>query len=132
MAPLPASFTPTPRFVPKPAKARNDRLTEDYLANRAARSASLGYSKPKWVEFCEVALRRGLDVYLYEARHTASKYVTLRKGGKAYKVRFSNHKPIQAREAGGDCDFFVGVTNLAVTTTGDALRAVMAYFGEGN
>lgn len=115
---------------PKSAKANNLAMTSTYLTVRAARSAALGYSKPRWIEFCEVALRRGFAVSLYEARRTFSKYVTLRKDGKAFKVRFSNHKPIKSREVGKDCDFFVGVTNLSVTTTDDALRAVAAHFGE--
>lgn len=128
MAPIPSISRPV--FIPpKQAKANGQKTTAEQLAVRAARSIALGYSKQKWVEFCEVALRRGLDVYLYEARHTASKYITLRGNGKSFKVRFSNHKPIPSREAGADCDFFVGVTNRTVTTTGDALRAVSAYFG---
>jgi hypothetical protein len=130
MAPLPTIKSPV--FIPqKAAKAKNLPLTPPYLALRTMRAVSMGYQKPKWVEFCEVALRRGFSVTLYEAKHTASKYITLRKGGKSFKVRFSNHRPIRSREAGRDCDFFVGVTNLAVTTTGDALRAVTAFFGEG-
>jgi hypothetical protein len=130
MAPLPNGYQPPMRVPPKAAKAKNLRLTSDYLAARAQRSVALGYSKPKWVEFCEIALRRGFAVYLYEALHTASKYVTLRRDGRVFKVRFSNHKPIPSREAGRDCDFFVGVTNQTVTTTGQALRAAMAHFGE--
>lgn len=130
MAQLPTGFAPAlARIPPKPAKAKNMQLTPEYLASRTARAVSMGYSKPKWVEFCEIAIRRGLAVYLYEAIHTASKYVTLRRDGKSFKVRFSNHKPILASEAGGDCDFFVGVTNRTVTTTGDAMRAAMAHFG---
>ncbi|MBB4235076.1 hypothetical protein [Rhizobium esperanzae] len=105
------------------------QMTPAYLAIRTARANALGYGKPRWVEFCEVALRRGLDVYLYEAKRTFSKYITLRMGGLAFKVRFSDHKPIPAREARNDCDFFVGVTNTNVTTTGDAVRAAMKHFG---
>lgn len=131
MAPLPVMrpVAPTPH---RPAKASNLRVTADFLAGRTRGLAAFGYSKPRWIEFCEVALRRGFDVKLYEARRTASKYVTLRKGNRSFKVRFSNHKPIKSREVGNDCDFFVGVTNLTVTTTGDALRAAMAFFGEAS
>lgn len=128
MAPLPTTHPPA-RIPPKPAKARNLPLTPEYLKARAERTSALGYPKPKWVEFCDIALRRGLVAYLYEAKHTDSKYVTLRHGGKSFKVRFSNHKPILAREIGNDCDFFVGVANRTVTTTGDAMRAAMAHFG---
>jgi len=89
-----------------------------------------GLSSWGWVEFCEISIRRGFDVYLYEAKHTASKYITLFRNGRSFKVRFSNHRPIARRELAGDCDFFVGVTNLSVTTTGDALRAVAQHFGD--
>jgi len=131
MVPLPMMTKPAP-VPPKPAKAKNLQLTQPYLTLRAMRAVSLGYPKPKWIDFCEVALRRGFSASLYEAKHTVSKYVTLRKAGRSFKVRFSNHKPIKAREVGGDCDFFVGVTNRAVTTTGDALRAAMVHFGEAS
>ena len=116
-------------LVPKPSKAKNLSITKEALALRAQRSIQLGYSKPKWVEFCEAAIDMGLSISLYEARRTASKYITLRNGCAAYKVRFSNHKPIKWKESGGDCDFFVGVANNSVTTTADALAAVRAHFG---
>lgn len=128
MASLPA-LQKSAAIPAKPAKANNIAVTQPYLATRTARAVALGYSKPRWIEFCEVALRRGLTVYLYEARRTVSKYITLRHGGKSFKVRFSDHKPIARREAQKDCDFFVGVTNHTVTTTGDAVRAAMAHFG---
>ncbi|MGM4911467.1 hypothetical protein [Rhizobium sp. 768_B6_N1_8] len=129
MAPIPAIYKAPPAIPQKPSKANNLAVTPAYLANRTARAVALGYGKPRWIEFCEVALRRGLTVNLYEARRTVSKYVTLRHGGKSFKVRFSDHKPIPRREAQNDCDFFVGVTNQTVTTTGDAVRAALAHFG---
>jgi len=129
MAPIPAIKASVAISLGRSAKASNLRVTAEYLQMRSLRSAALGYGKPKYILFCERALAAGLQVYLYEARHTASKYVTLRLAGRQFKVRFSNHKPIAAREAQGDCDFFVGVTNLGVTTTGEALRAVHSFFG---
>lgn len=110
-------------------KASNLRVTTDFLGARAERLALMGYRKPRWVEFCEFTLRAGWTVSLYEARHTRSKYITVSDGRRSFKVRFSDHKPIKHREIGGDCDFFVGVTHLGVTTTGDAVRAVRAFFG---
>lgn len=129
MVPIP-KLAASPFIPPKAGKANNRAVTKSYLDQRAARAIALGYSKPRWVLFCQIALDRGFAINLYEARRTNSKYVTVWKGSKSFKVRFSDHKPIKAREAGGDCDFFVGVTNLAVTTTGDALRALFSFFGE--
>lgn len=111
-------------------KASNLIVTEQYLSDRADRLTRIGYSTPKWINFCELMLQAGLKVKLYEARRTVSKYVTVSNNcGKEFKVRFSNHKPIKAREVGEDCDFFVGVTNLSVTNTNQATKATLAYFG---
>lgn len=111
------------------SKATNLKLTPEYLKSRADGLAARGYSKPKWIGFCEDVLAAGLQASLYEARRTFSKYVTVTNGrGKSFKVRFSNHKPIKSREAAGDCDFFVGVTNKTVTRTEQALAATFSHF----
>ena len=103
-------------------------VTQQFLSSRWP--AGSIYPKQKWVEFCETLLREGYVLSLYEARQTYSKYITVRKAGRSpFKVRFSNHKPIQSRELAGDCDFFVGVTNLGVTNTAMALQAVRRHFG---
>ena len=111
-------------------KATNKRITPEYLKDRAEAVIKLGYTKQKWVEFCEVMLSHGFTIELYEARRTFSKYLTVIEGGKRYKVRFSNHKPIRERELNGDCDFFVGRTNLAVHTTTQAIAATLKFFGK--
>lgn len=112
-------------------KLKHGRVVNiDFLSTRADRAKSLGYPKAKWIKFCETLLEAGYHLSLYEARHTYSKYVTVRKADKKFKVRFSNHKPIKHKEAQGDCDFFVGVTNFGVTTTSHALAAVHKYFNE--
>jgi hypothetical protein len=111
-------------------KATNLKMTPAYLSARTDGLAERGFKKSKWIEFCENMLARDLTVHLYEARQTRSKYVTVsKKGHSPFKVRFSNHAPIKSKEASGDCDFFVGVTNFTVTTTGDALAATLAHFG---
>lgn len=113
-----------------PRKARNEKITTTMLNKRAERCIALGYEKQKWVTFCEILLEQGFKLSLYEARQTLSKYITIRRGDKAFKVRFSNHRPNKKREAAMDCDFFVGVNNQTTTTTADALIAVKAFFGE--
>jgi hypothetical protein len=116
---------------PAPAdKATNLAVTPDFLKVRAERATSKGYTKQKWIAFCETLLADGYHLTIYEARNTFSKYITVKaKGAKPFKVRFSNHRPIAERERAGDCDFFVGVTNLTVTTTDQALAAVRSHFG---
>ena len=128
MAPIPV-FTPPAAVRQKPAKAKNRRVNKDYLTYRTSCAVGAGYAKPKWIEFCEFALNAGLEISLYEAKRTASKYITLKDGHRSFKVRFSNHKPIAAREARRDCDFFVGVTNQTITTTSQAIAAVQAFLG---
>ncbi|WP_435008006.1 hypothetical protein P12x_005273 [Tundrisphaera lichenicola] len=110
-------------------KATNDAVTLPMLVKRTDILKNAGYDKPKWIGFCETLLDRGYILTLYEARQTFSKYITVSMAGhKPFKVRFSNHKPIAQRELNGDCDFFVGVTNLCVTNTSQALIAVEKHF----
>ena len=111
------------------AKATNEAVTMPLLDQRSRALQKAGYDKPKWIGFCELLLGHGYSLSLYEARQTFSKYITVSKPGwPSYKVRFSNHKPIYQRELAGDCDFFVGVTNIRVTNTAQALAAVAAHF----
>lgn len=109
-------------------KATNLPVTLAFLQDRAARSEAKGYTKQKWVSFCEAMLDRGYRLTIYEARKTFSKYITVRGPGGSFKVRFSNHMPIKSRELQGDCDFFVGWTHTGVRTTEQAIEAVDAFF----
>lgn len=87
-----------------------------------------GFSKPKWIEFCEAFIDEGgVTLKLYEARQTASKYISVIYNKKTFKVRYSNHKPIKYRELNQDCDFFVGVNHTAVTTTIQAIEATKQW-----
>ncbi|WP_435018471.1 hypothetical protein TA3x_000445 [Tundrisphaera sp. TA3] len=114
----------------KHRKANNDIVTPPLLAKRSKRSILAGFGKARWIIFCEVMMAEGYTLTLYEARRTVSKYITVGRPGHApFRVRFSDHKPISARESAGDCDFFVGVTNLATTTTGQAIAAARKHFG---
>lgn len=116
----------------RPAKANNRVINQDFLNNRIAYSKKLGYGKQKWVEFCEVMLGNSYEVKLYEARKSVSKYITVTclKTKNSFKVRFSNHKPIKFKEKNGDCDFFVGRTNLGISTTDQAIEATLNFFKE--
>ncbi len=105
-------------------KYKNQRLTLEMLKSRISEK----YGKAKWIEFCEILLKQGYKLKLYEAKYTYSKYIMIFKGNKSYKVRFSDHKPILQKELDNDCDFFVGVSNLGITTTKDALNAVAKHF----
>lgn len=110
-------------------KATNAKVTRSFLSERAGKAIAQGYPKQKWVTFCEAMLDAGYTLHLYEARRTFSKYITISRGKARFKVRFSNHRPIVAREANKDCDFFVGVTNFGITTTDQAIAAVHTFFG---
>jgi len=107
-------------------KATNRKVSPEFLKHRQNRAK--GFPKAKWIEFCEICMDSGCVVELYEARKTYSKYVSVIKNGKTFKVRFSNHAPIKTREERGDCDFFVGHTNFRITTTDDAIKATARFF----
>lgn len=120
------------KYIPQPAakKARNWRITESFLEERTRLSFSFGYPKQKWITFCEALISKGYKLWLYEAKSTVSKYITIGKDKRRFKVRFSNHKPNSYMEKVNDCDFYVGISNSKVTTTEDALKAVFEFFGE--
>lgn len=112
-------------------KAVNIPVTNTFLNSRETVTLSAGYNTPKWIEFCRYFLKAGFKIYLYEARQTVSKYITLKKENikdVEFKVRFSNHKPIKSRELGKDCDFFVGKTHTGIRTTHDAKMAALHFF----
>lgn len=111
-------------------KKSGGKITRAFLAERSERCMKAGYPKQKWIVFCENLIEMGFSLRLYEARQTFSKYVTVIRGHKTFKVRFSNHKPIKDRELAGDCDFFVGITHTGTRTTDEALVAVQNYFNE--
>ncbi len=110
-------------------KITNEIPTESLLKKRSDILTNAGYSKPKWIEFSETLIAQGYDLSLYEAKQTFSKYITIMKNGSAnYKVRFSNHMPIERRELARDCDFFVGKTHTGIRNTAMALVAVAEHF----
>ena len=112
-------------------KTSDGQVTIEFLHDRATRATAGGYETPRWIQFCRILLNEGFELTMYEAQRTVSKYISVYKpNSKPFKVRFSNHKPIPHRELAGDCDFFVGRTNLRVSTTAMALAAVRKYFSE--
>lgn len=111
----------------------NAPITPEFLEFRAKVTKKAGYSKPRWIEFSEILLQAGYELKIYEAKSTVSKYITVyNKKGVGFKVRFSNHLPIKSKELEGDCDFFVGVTNLRTTNYRMALMAVNNFFEKQN
>lgn len=110
-------------------KATNITVTQNFLKQRTEFLKANDWPKSKWIYFCEEMMRLGFTVELYEARQTKSKYCTVKRDGRTFKVRFSDHKPIYHREIAGDCDFFVGWTHTGVRNTHDAVHAVCNFFG---
>lgn len=108
----------------RPKKASHRQINQDFLDHRASLSTKRNFPKQKWIIFCEAMLDEGYEVYLYEAKTTVSKYITVVGGSKSFKVRFSNHKPNKQKEIFKDCDFFVGMTHLGVSTYNHAINAV--------
>lgn len=110
-------------------KQTHQLVTEEFLQTRVDRAAEQGFPVAQWIKFCRAMMKDGHKVFLYEAKKTNSKYVTVARPPIAYfKVRFSDHRPIKHREANGDCDFFVGRTHFGVTTTAQAVAATRRFF----
>lgn len=122
-------------------KARDMKLEKSWLKKRAEANVARGFPVQKWIQFAVELIDEGYVIHLYEARRTRSKYLTISKppgkttDGKIilcdrppYKVRFSDHLPIEEREQAKDCDFFVGITHTGCRTTPMALQAVRAHF----
>ena len=103
---------------------KKTKVTAEYLNSKV----SAKYGKQKWIEFSEILLNQGYTLFVYESKTTYSKYITVVKNGRYFKVRFSNHKPSIDKETLKDSDFYVGVSNSGITTTNDALIAVKKYF----
>ena len=102
------------------------------LAIRARNVKNKGFNTPKWIDYCNVMLRAGYRVWVYEPPKSRSKYVTVLhpKYGRKFRVRFSNHKPITQLENSDNCDFFVGRNNYSISTTKEAIAATFKELGE--
>jgi len=109
------------RFKKNLHKARACRL--ETIANKI-RHYPKQYEKPKYLLFILRMLREGWTVKLYVA-NKVSKYVFVYKGDKIYKIRFSNHKPIIAKELDNDCDFYAGRSNLKVMKTEEIAKIIL-------
>lgn len=121
-----SNFVRMDKFYPYYIKDGHHKLriiTPDFLLSRV----SPQYGKQKWIIFCEALLDRGIEVGLYEARKSRSKYIHAKYGKKVLKFRFSNHRPHESRLF-NDCDFFVGVSGISSYTTNDALNFLESIF----
>jgi len=93
-------------------------ITQEKLDSYKPRYLKGGYPVPKWIVFCEGALKLGFKVSLHRAHTTFSKYIFITgRDGATKKVRFSNHKAAYYKEVAGDCDYYVGVGHQGIITT---------------
>ena len=88
-----------------------------------------GYPAPKYLLFARDLLEDGWKVRQYKGgKRGISKYLFIEKGDHLYKIRFSNHKPIKAKEEESDCDFYVGVSHFQTSTTEEIRDQVQALY----
>ncbi len=111
-------------MIPKKA----NKLTEGLKRDLSYRGKWAKYGKPKYVMFGESCQKLGLEVWIYQAKTTVSKYIFVTNGDTVKKIRFSNHRPNTRQQENQDSDFYVGVSNGHVTTTEDALAWVKGVF----
>lgn len=81
------------------------------------------YPTPKYLLFIKHMIENGWEVKVYVSR--VSKYVFVTKGEEIYKIRFSNHKPIYQKEQESDCDFYVGISHMQVSTTDQIINKII-------
>lgn len=81
------------------------------------------YPTPKYLLFIKHMLEQGWTAKVYVSK--VSKYVFVENDTDRYKIRFSNHKPLYHREQESDCDFYVGVSNLQVSTTAQIVEKLL-------
>ena len=81
------------------------------------------YPTPKYLLFIKKMIEEGWEVKVYVAK--VSKYVFVTKQNDIYKIRFSNHKPLYAREDQNDCDFYVGISHKQVSTTEQIINKIL-------
>lgn len=106
--------------VKRPTKPKAPKTLDlGYIQQRSEGVAAAGYDVPKWLWFCRLMIEAGCTVEFYEVK--ASKYITVWRFGRKFKVRFSNHGG--TRISGDTVDFFVGRNSFGTTTTQDAIEA---------
>lgn len=81
------------------------------------------FPTPKYLLFIKHMLENGWSVKVYVSG--VSKYVFVVNGEEIHKIRFSNHKPIYAREVQEDCDFYVGISHKQVSTTAQIIKKII-------
>lgn len=84
--------------------------------------------KPIWVEFCEVLIDDGFEVFVYLPEKITSVYVTFVKNHKMQIARFSDHLPRQENWLKGEVDYYVGPKKLGMLDEQEVLDAVGIYF----
>lgn len=80
------------------------------------------YPTPKYLSFAYTMILKNWKVSIYEAK--VSKYIYCVYDDLIFKIRFSNHKPTYTRENENDSDFYVGISNLQVSTTEQIIQSL--------
>lgn len=110
-------------------------LTRDEILRRSIAIQNKGYPISKWLFCAWACIESGLDVVLYQAKETVSKYLYLADPKQPdippFKLRFSDHSPSAGQVDMRDCDFYIGVVSSRsqAQTTEDAMQVIGRYFG---
>lgn len=120
-------------YIPPEKFKKNHHLAKKWdlgKVGKAIENYPAQYRTPKYLLFIKHWIEAGWDVRVYEVR--VSKYVFIEKGDYIFKIRFSNHKPIESREQQSDCDYYVGISNHQTSTTEEIIKKITEQTAEGN
>ena len=94
--------------------------------NKMIKNYPKQYPIPKYLQFMKAMKIAGYKIRIYEAG--VSKYIFTFGKGEAndiIKIRFSNHKPLLYKEREEDCDYYVGISNMQVSTTDQIIKQII-------
>lgn len=112
---------------------KRGRAVFEKIKNRYENSK---YGCPKWVLLIERLIQHNkvrkwkFRIYIYDAKSTNSKYITVVRGEDTFTIRISNHSASSFNFRNRPCDFYVGKHDFSDKwyTYKDAYNATLSHF----
>jgi len=101
-------------------------LTLEKISTYERNYKNKGYDLPKWLIVARTLLINKWSVAVYRAKTTESKYLyVIKLGNPGYKIRFSTHRPGEAKELYNDSDYYVGESRKGFMSAGQLLKILL-------